>query len=103
MRIVDELGTGYLQALAPRPATAGAADYGISTVHRAKGLEWKRVKVANDFRLRGADGRPMPDEDELRLLYVAVTRAQHALDISALRDERTGFLVSCTRPGRHNR
>ena len=42
--------------------------------------------MANDFRLRGADGSAMPDEDELRLLYVAVTRAQHALDISALRD-----------------
>jgi len=29
----------------------------------------------------------MPDEDELRLLYVAVTRPQHVLDISELRDE----------------
>jgi len=87
VRIVDELGTGYLRALAQRSAAEGAADYVISTVHRAKGLEWKRVKVANDFRLRGADGNPMPDEDELRLLYVAATRAQHVLDISALRDE----------------
>ncbi|MBB2926588.1 hypothetical protein FHX59_000997 [Paraburkholderia silvatlantica] len=87
VRIVDELGTGYLRALAQRSATEGAVDYVISTVHRAKGLEWKRVKVANDFRLRGADGSPMPDEDEIRLLYVAVTRAQHVLDISGLRDE----------------
>lgn len=87
VRIVDELGTGYLRALAQHATTEGAADYVISTVHRAKGLEWKRVRVANDFRLRGADGSPMPDEDELRLLYVAVTRAQHVLDISGLRDE----------------
>jgi hypothetical protein len=87
VRIVDELGTGYLRALARRSAEEGATDYVISTVHRAKGLEWKRVKVANDFRLRGADGSPMPDDDELRLLYVAVTRAQHVLDISELRDE----------------
>jgi hypothetical protein len=87
VRIVDEFGTGYLRALAQRAAEENAADYVISTVHRAKGLEWKRVKVANDFRLRGADGNPMPDEDELRLLYVAVTRAQHVLDISGLRDE----------------
>jgi superfamily I DNA/RNA helicase len=43
--------------------------------------------VANDFRLRGADGSPMPDEDELRLLYVAMARAQHLLDIAGLRDE----------------
>ncbi|WP_236597779.1 hypothetical protein [Paraburkholderia kirstenboschensis] len=59
--------------------------------------------MANDFHLRGVDGRPMPDKDELRLLYVAMTRAQHALDISALLDERSGFLVSCTGPSRHNR
>jgi hypothetical protein len=87
VRIVDELGTGYLRALAQRSAAEGAADYVISTVHRAKGLEWKRVKVAIDFRLRSADGSPTPDEDELRPLYVAVTRAQHVLDISELRDE----------------
>ncbi|MBB5398141.1 hypothetical protein [Paraburkholderia youngii] len=37
----------------------------IATVHCAKGLEWKRVKVAHEFRLGGADGRPMPDEDDL--------------------------------------
>ncbi len=59
----------------------------ISTVHRAKGLQWKRVKVANDFRFKTADGRLMLDEDEMRLLYVAVTRAQHVLDISELREE----------------
>ncbi|WP_112177436.1 UvrD-helicase domain-containing protein [Paraburkholderia unamae] len=87
VRIVDELGTGYLRALAQRSAQADAADYVISTVHRAKGLEWKRVKVADDFRLRGPDGNPMPEDDELRLLYVALTRAQHVLDISGLRDE----------------
>ena len=59
----------------------------ILTVHRAKGLEWKRVKVANGFRFRGADGSPVPDEDEIRLFYVALTRAPHLLDVSAMRDE----------------
>ncbi|WP_322028875.1 ATP-binding domain-containing protein [Paraburkholderia sp. J76] len=87
VRIVDELGTGYLRALAQRSAAEDAADYVISTVHRAKGLEWKRVRVANDFRMLGAEGNPMPDDDELRLLYVAVTRAQHVLNISGSRDE----------------
>jgi UvrD-like helicase C-terminal domain/AAA domain len=87
VQIVDELGTGYLRSLAQQIVPEGSADYVISTVHRAKGLEWKRVKVTNDFRFRGTDGRPMPDEDEVRLLYVAVTRAQHVLDISELRDE----------------
>ncbi len=87
VQIVDELGSGYLRSLAQLCSPEAQADYVISTVHRAKGLEWKRVRVANDFRFRGADGSPIPDEDELRLLYVAITRAQHVLDISAMRDE----------------
>ncbi|WP_322095094.1 UvrD-helicase domain-containing protein [Paraburkholderia bannensis] len=87
VQIVDELGTGYLRALAQHSASGQPADYVISTVHRAKGLEWKRVRVANDFRFRGADGSPVPDDDEIRLLYVALTRAQHVLDISEMRDE----------------
>ncbi|MFP3708010.1 ATP-binding domain-containing protein [Paraburkholderia sp. SIMBA_009] len=87
VQIVDEVGTGYLRALAQQCAPEQVADYVISTVHRAKGLEWKRVRVANDFRFRGGDGGPVPDDDEIRLLYVAITRAQHVLDISSMRDE----------------
>ena len=58
----------------------------ISTVHRAKGLEWKRVKVINDFLFKYVDGRLTVEEDELRLLYVALTRAKHVLDVSDLRE-----------------
>jgi superfamily I DNA/RNA helicase len=71
----------------------------ISTVHRAKGLEWKRVRVVNDFRFKMVDGRLTLDEDEMRLLYVALTRAQHVLDISDLRDELLKlFTVRFARP-----
>jgi superfamily I DNA/RNA helicase len=87
VRIVDEFGTAYLRELARRVTPEAGADYVISTVHRAKGLQWKRVKVANDFRFKTVDGRLTLDEDEMRLLYVAVTRAQHVLDISELREE----------------
>ena len=87
VRIVDECGTAYLRELARRVTPEADADYVISTVHRAKGLQWKRVKVANDFRFKTVDGRLTLDEDEMRLLYVAVTRAQHVLDISELREE----------------
>ncbi|WP_061149519.1 UvrD-helicase domain-containing protein [Caballeronia arvi] len=86
VQIVDERGTDYLRTLARRITPEREADYVISTVHRAKGLEWKRVKVVNDFRFMIADGRLTLDEDEMRLLYVAVTRAQHVLDISDLRE-----------------
>ncbi|WP_086381796.1 UvrD-helicase domain-containing protein [Caballeronia sordidicola] len=87
VRMVDECGTAYIRTLAQRVTPESGADYVISTVHRAKGLEWKRVKVINDFRFKTIDGRLTLDEDELRLLYVAVTRARHVLDISSLREE----------------
>jgi hypothetical protein len=87
VRIVDGCGTAYLRELARRVTPEADADYVISTVHRAKGLQWKRVKVANDFRFKTVDGCLTLDEDEMRLLYVAVTRAQHVLDISELREE----------------
>jgi hypothetical protein len=86
VQIVDECGTAYLRELARRATPESDADYVISTVHRAKGLQWKRVKVTNDFRFKTIDGRFTLDEDEMRLLYVAVTRAQHVLDISELRE-----------------
>ncbi|CAD6561188.1 UvrD-helicase domain-containing protein [Paraburkholderia sabiae] len=86
VRIVDELGTDYLRSLALRITPEASADYIISTVHRAKGLEWKRVKVVNDFLFKYVDGRLALDDDELRLLYVALTRAQHVLDVSDLRE-----------------
>jgi superfamily I DNA/RNA helicase len=59
----------------------------ISTVHRAKGLEWKRVKVVNDFRFKTVDGRLTLDEDEIGSLYVAITRARHVPGISELREQ----------------
>jgi hypothetical protein len=96
VRIVDECGTGYLRNLASRITPESAADYVISTVHRAKGLQWKRVKVTNDFVFKSIDGRLSLDEDEMRLLYVAVTRAQHVLDISEMREE----LLRLFGPGR---
>lgn len=51
----------------------------ITTAHRAKGKEWKSVRLAGDFQ--------HPDDmdtADLRLTYVAVTRAKERLDVSQL-------------------
>lgn len=57
----------------------------LSSIHQAKGLEWRAV-----FLLWAADGRfpapralwdPMGEEEERRLFYVAVTRAQEELHL----------------------
>lgn len=54
------------------------SDVVISTAHRAKGREWESVKIQGDF-LHIAD----MDTEDLRLAYVAITRAEVELDISA--------------------
>ena len=49
----------------------------VSTVHRAKGREWNTVQIYSDF--------PHIDDmedDDLRLMYVALTRGREALDVT---------------------
>lgn len=62
------------------------ADVVVSTVHRAKGLEWDVVKLEEDFPDIFDPERVDPDQvgDELNLLYVAVTRARTILVINKL-------------------
>jgi superfamily I DNA/RNA helicase len=63
-------------------------DVVVSTAHKAKGLEWKRVRIGADFKgpkVSKATGKEvMPKDEELRLAYVAVTRAEHELDPGSL-------------------
>lgn len=72
----------------------------ICTVHKAKGREWEQVFIPmlvdkNWGNPRSQSGIPLPDgvlttptiahdinEDERRLLYVALTRAKHAVTLS---------------------
>jgi DNA helicase-2/ATP-dependent DNA helicase PcrA len=57
----------------------------LSTIHSAKGQEWTSVSLLNavDGCIPSdlATGSPQEIEEELRLLYVAMTRAKDALDI----------------------
>lgn len=55
----------------------------ISTAHKSKGREWDAVTLADDFP-NGEDkeGNPRePEPEELRLVYVAITRARRELDL----------------------
>src|SRR6266850_1873398 len=55
----------------------------LSTIHSAKGMEWDTVYVLNvvdgSFPSEFSTGRPELIEEERRLLYVALTRAQNDL------------------------
>ena len=57
----------------------------LSTVHSAKGQEWRAVYVLNvndgNFPSEFAAGKPELLEEERRLLYVAMTRARDALHL----------------------
>jgi antirestriction protein ArdC/DNA polymerase III epsilon subunit-like protein len=60
----------------------------FTTAHKAKGREWGRVLIAEDFKGPELNEETLewqlPPEEELNLMYVAVTRAQTALDPGSL-------------------
>ena len=81
VKLVEKFGTDTIIAALSNPVPEDRCTEVISTAHKAKGREWTSVTLATDF--------PEPDEsgladEEWRLLYVSVTRAQHALDISGV-------------------
>ena len=57
----------------------------LSTVHSAKGQEWHNVYLLNvadgNFPNEYATSKPQAIEEERRLMYVAMTRAQHNLHL----------------------
>lgn len=53
----------------------------FTTAHKAKGLEYKQVVMADDFLAGTCSNRPLSNE-ERNLLYVACTRAQEVLEIN---------------------
>ena len=75
VRLIDEFGVAViLDALDRMPGEADA-DLVVSTAHKSKGREWASVALGGDFPTA-------PEGEELRLLYVAVTRARRELDVS---------------------
>ncbi len=76
----------------------GDADLVIATAHKAKGREWDSVRLAPDFadfvgRARESLDPNNPSDqarDELRLLYVAATRAKHGLALGPVQSLLAG-------------
>ncbi|MFF2654551.1 UvrD-helicase domain-containing protein [Streptomyces sp. NPDC058045] len=90
VELVDAYGPQQIISVVNQLAAEAKAEVVVSTVHKAKGREWGRVRVGGGFE-------PAPDApqdrglhpSEARLIYVAVTRARHELDTSALRWARS--------------
>lgn len=80
--LVEEYGVATIIAALEHMTPEQMADTVISTAHKAKGREWHTVRIAGDF-CNAWDGG-WADDGEVRLAYVAVTRAREILDARTL-------------------
>jgi antirestriction protein ArdC/DNA polymerase III epsilon subunit-like protein len=64
------------------------ADVVVTTAHQSKGLQWDKVRIFDDFwgpKFNKETGEiDMPAPEELRLAYVAITRAQKEVYLGPL-------------------
>jgi hypothetical protein len=91
VRLVERYGPDELLDAVERAVPEQSADLVLSTMHKAKGREWGRVLLANDFP-PPLDVNGDVSDEELRLAYVAATRAKDVLDSRSL-----GWLDSVAR------
>lgn len=94
VKLVSTIPIRALLALVDRivdvDPTSGAGrnwDVMVTTAHKAKGLEWDAVRIADDFPQPRTDDEgevTVPDAENLRLAYVSVTRAKKALEVGSL-------------------
>jgi hypothetical protein len=77
--LVESFGARTILAALARADSEDRADVVISTAHKSKGREWDSVTLTGDYTPPKAGQEN--SAEELRLLYVAVTRARHHLDI----------------------
>jgi UvrD/REP helicase N-terminal domain/UvrD-like helicase C-terminal domain len=79
VQLVEQHGERKLWAAVKKAvAEENAADVILSTAHKAKGREWDRVRLAPDF-MTARLGPDAAAESEVRLFYVAMTRAKRSL------------------------
>jgi UvrD/REP helicase N-terminal domain/UvrD-like helicase C-terminal domain len=89
VNLVKARGERQLMWALNRTVDEERSDLIISTAHKAKGREWRTVRLMDDF-LRSQPKKQKPDKSqyanghdpaEVRLFYVALTRAKEAIDV----------------------
>lgn len=84
--LVDSYGVPTIKQALGGSIPEVVADVVVSTAHKSKGREWPTVMLAEDFPDPNASFEVMMEPElalpELRLLYVAVTRARNVLDVT---------------------
>lgn len=82
VRMIENYGIDAIITVCKNSVEEDAADLIVSTAHRAKGREWNKVRIANDFKAP-EEGKEV-SRAELMLMYVGVTRAKLELDKSGV-------------------
>lgn len=107
VNLVEARGEKQLIWALNRTVDEDKSDLVLSTAHKAKGREWNNVQLTDDF-LASRPPRSQSHEDllkaeneygaELRLFYVAITRARQVIDIPPPLVEKLGLKASASSP-----
>lgn len=89
VNLVESRGERQLMWALNRTVDEEKSDLIVSTAHKAKGREWATVRLMDDFlrsrptkpKTDGKSGVNDHDPAELRLFYVALTRAREAIEV----------------------
>lgn len=80
VQLVEQHGRGRMwAAILNAESNETSADFILSTAHKAKGREWPSVRLAPDFLGSRISTQNPSLESEVRLFYVAMTRAKDLL------------------------
>lgn len=91
VKLIEEYGTQTISHALNQLSLPHQADYVITTAHKAKGLEWQSVQIADDFLYDVNHMSVKISPEELRLLYVACTRGKLLLDVHHITDLLDGL------------
>jgi len=100
VNLVEARGERQLMWALNRTVAAENADVVVSTAHKAKGQEWPSVRLMDDFLKSRAEAKDKSSPDggyehsELRLFYVALTRAKTALSLPSSYHSLVGLQVA---------
>ncbi|WP_315903476.1 UvrD-helicase domain-containing protein [Streptomyces violarus] len=87
VQLVDTYGPDQIISAVDRLSPEQDAKVTVSTAHKAKGREWTSVRIGKGFMAPSVDDDGLQrslNSSEARLIYVAVTRARHELDIDGI-------------------
>lgn len=77
VKLIDSFGAETILNALKRMPTEDRATLVVCTAHKSKGREWDTVKLAHDFPTLSKASEP-----DLKLIYVAATRAKLRLDVT---------------------